>query len=335
MSPAPAVPGIRYLTTRTAVADFFDLVMKEQLSFPAVVVTKPSHEAAPYIPLDDLYEAIGDIADIYFLDSAAVDIREVVPRRAGAADLEDVNVYGGATRMFPAGRWDSARLFMARSPEEGKQRVRAITGHVKSLLNHRGSLSYTTSTSQNADAVRRESDSVKLVAAEAENTALRERVRKLEAQLAAATRSKPASKPKTGPVPVHKPVRRMFADADAEIRFRVMALWAEQTTPAEKQESPLPKYTFGEGFAASLDELSAHNPQLLDKVARCVLRILLGQDRDGHKLDTTGKVREDGAVAWRSYVEQNTASARRLHYWRKPGGQVELGKVVLHDDYSI
>jgi len=334
MSPAPDVPGVRYLTSRTAVADFFDLVMKEQLMFPAVVVTKPTHEPAPYIPLNELYESIGDIADIYFLDSTAVDVRDVVPRNTGGPSLDEVNVYGGATRVFPAGQWDSARLFTARSADEGRRRVRTITGHVKALVGaNRGSVSYTTSTPEAGDVARRESDSIRCVQLEAENAELAAKVARLEAQLAA--KPKPAPKPKTGPIPVQKPARRMFADADAEIRFRVMTLWAEQTTPAQKQESPLPKYSFGPGFAASLDDLSAHNPQLLDKVARCALRVLLGQDRDGHKLDPAGKTREDGAVAWRSYVEQNTASARRLHYWRLPGGQVELAKVVLHDDYSI
>jgi hypothetical protein len=30
-----------------------------------------------------------------------------------------------------------------------------------------------------------------------------------------------------------------------------------------------------------------------------------------------------------------TAAARRLHYWRLPGGRVELAKIVYHDDFSI
>lgn len=126
----------------------------------------------------------------------------------------------------------------------------------------------------------------------------------------------------------------MFADAGDEVRFRVMALWAELTTPQEKIERPLPRYAFGPDFARAMEEVGGSNAVLFDKVARCVLRILLGQDRDGHKLDITGKTREDGAVAWRSYVEQKTASARRLHYWRLPGGGVELSRVVLHDDYT-
>lgn len=45
--------------------------------------------------------------------------------------------------------------------------------------------------------------------------------------------------------------------------------------------------------------------------------------------------RDDGARAWRCSLQVGTPSARRLHYWLLPGGQVELAKVVYHDDFSI
>lgn len=330
--PTITAPGVRHLSSRTAIIDFFDLVMNNQLLFPAVVVTRSTREDEPFIPLDELYAAVGDFADVYYLDGSH-DIRDLVTPAPGV-DFADVNVYGGATRVFPAGRWNDARLFTARTREEGRDRIRHIAGHLKALSGSTGSLSYSTSTAQAeaADAVRRASATVRVVELEAENADLRQKLARAEAA-AARPAATPRPKTPTGPVPVVKPSRRMFADAGDEIRFRVMSLWAEQTTPQEKQQSPLPKYVLGPEFAASLEELSAHNIGLLDKVARAVLRVLLGQDRDGHKLDITGKVREDGAVAWRSYVEQKTASARRLHYWRLPGGSIELSRVVLHDDY--
>lgn len=327
-----AVPGVRLLRTRTAVIDFFELVLSDALSFPAVVVTRPTASDEPLLPLAELHSAVSDIADVYYLDG--VDLRNVLTG-SPAHPLEDVNVYGGATRVFPAGQWDDARLFLTRTSAEGRVRVRHIARHVRELSTTRGSLSYTTSTqsSPSTDDAHRASASVRVVDLEADNAALREQVDRLTR--AAASR-KPTARPKA---PVERECapqtsRRMFADAGDEVRFRVMALWAELTTPQEKIERPLPRYAFGPDFARAMEEVGGSNAVLFDKVARCVLRILLGQDRDGHKLDITGKTREDGAVAWRSYVEQKTASARRLHYWRLPGGGVELSRVVLHDDYT-
>ena len=84
-------------------------------------------------------------------------------------------------------------------------------------------------------------------------------------------------------------------------------------------------------FYAAIGVLIA-DPALRDKIARACVRVLTRQDRDAHRL---GPEREDGASAWRSYVEQKAASARRLHYWTLPGGAIELARVVLHDDYRI
>lgn len=325
------VPGVRYLTTRNAVADFFEMASAGSLQFPAVVVSRPSHSPGPLISLAELYADVGDVADVYYLDGS-VHPRDVVKGQA-AAKLNEVNVYGGAIRVIPAGQWGSASLFLARTPEEGRAKVGAIRNHLKRLTAVRGSVAYATQSTDATDEVHRAPDSVRVVELTAENAELKKAVRALRATSAAGP-TKPKA-PKTGPVPTQKQVRRMFADAKDEIRFRVMALWAEQTTPQQKLDQPLPSYAVSEGFAESLDMLSEHNPALLDKTAKAVLRILLGQDRGGHKLDASGKVREDGAVSWRSYIEQGTPSARRLHYWRKPGGSIQLAKVVVHDDYSV
>ena len=329
-----AVPGVRVLSQRTAIIDFFDLVMNEQLLFPAVVVTRSTKETEPFIPLEELHAAVGDFADVFYLDPDSLDIRDLISR-TGVHTLDEVRVYGGATRVFPAGRWNEARVFLSRSGDEGRDRVRHIAAHLRANTGARGSISYTTSTETSAahDAVRRASASVKVVELEAENAVLRQQVIRLTNAASKSAAPKPKA-PTTGPIPVQKDARRMFADAGDEVRFRVMALWAEQTTPQQKLDAPLPKYTMGPNFAATLEDLGAQNPVLFDKVSRLVLRILLGQDRDGHKLDITGKTREDGAVSWRSYVEQKTASARRLHFWRLPGGGIELSRVVLHDDYT-
>lgn len=47
---------------------------------------------------------------------------------------------------------------------------------------------------------------------------------------------------------------------------------------------------------------------------------------------------EDGAKAWRCSLQDNTASARRLHWWEIPGKggrTIEFASVAVHDDFSI
>lgn len=45
-------------------------------------------------------------------------------------------------------------------------------------------------------------------------------------------------------------------------------------------------------------------------------------------------VRGDGARCMRCSIENDTASARRLHWWRRRDGVVEFSRVVLHDDMT-
>jgi hypothetical protein len=54
--------------------------------------------------------------------------------------------------------------------------------------------------------------------------------------------------------------------------------------------------------------------------------------RTGSGGDDPIRQRDDGAVCWRVSLQVNTPSARRMHYWKLPGGAYELSRVVLHDD---
>ncbi len=40
----------------------------------------------------------------------------------------------------------------------------------------------------------------------------------------------------------------------------------------------------------------------------------------------------DEATAWRCNVQTKSASARRLHFWICPGGDIEFVNVAIHDD---
>jgi len=96
--------------------------------------------------------------------------------------------------------------------------------------------------------------------------------------------------------------------------------------------------------SAILDSLESTEGVDRSKVVDVVVEILTGladqlDGRDTHPLrDSVGGnsrpvVRADGAICWRAALQRETASARRLHFWRL-GQTVELSRVGLHDDVS-
>ncbi|MGR0319437.1 hypothetical protein [Agromyces sp. ZXT2-3] len=134
--------------------------------------------------------------------------------------------------------------------------------------------------------------------------------------------------------------RAGFPDLDSWVRHEITCAWVERIPACDKMTHPLPTYTMGPDFAPSLESLDADK---FAKAVKAVVDVLTGRakDMDGrelHHLRTSESggapylVRDDGAHAMRCAIERNTASARRLHYWVLPGGQIELGRVVLHDD---
>ncbi len=315
------VPGATPLRTMSEIRDFVDMVRSGTLTAPAIIVTKPGHASGPYVPLEELQAHLSGHADLYFLDGP-VQMRDVLT----GSEMYEYNVYGGAARVFPTDEREECRLFFAHTPAEGRETARKIVDHVRRLTKKATGAAYTTATVDPEVAPEKNPDAVLA----AENATLRRRLEEATAKVTAA-RQKPRAV--TPAMTQSATNRRLFLDAAEETRYRVNVLWVESTSPQEKEDNPLPEYEFGPDFAGSLDELSRQNPVVMDKTARAVLKLLLGQDREGHK-NTNCKPREDGAVAWRTYIEQKTASARRLHYWRKPGGTIELSRVVLHDDYT-
>jgi hypothetical protein len=140
------------------------------------------------------------------------------------------------------------------------------------------------------------------------------------------------------------PARRPeFADRERGFRFAVEAAWASRTPVGEQAAKPLEKYLIGPEFLASLDAIDGVTEE---KVADVVFEVVTHRaeqlaGRDMHRLragsggdDPVRTREEDGAVCWRVALQRNTASARRLHFWRLPDGRVELSRVVLHDDMT-
>lgn len=136
--------------------------------------------------------------------------------------------------------------------------------------------------------------------------------------------------------------RSAWPDEESWLRHEVTCTWATRTGAFDKKQHPLKDYTVGPAFISSLTELG---DSYTDKVLRGVVDILTGRapevtSRELHRLrqgvggNDPYVTRADGASCWRINLESNTASARRLHYWQLPGGQIELSRVGIHDDVA-
>lgn len=132
----------------------------------------------------------------------------------------------------------------------------------------------------------------------------------------------------------------LFAHPVDQLEFEVRLAWARRTTPDEKSSLPLAAYELAEGFIASLDDVDGISRQ---KVVDVVVDVLTGRvhelgSRDSHQLrESDGPSaayvkRADGSTCWRVALQRNTPQARRLHYWQRPDGSVELSAVRKHDD---
>lgn len=165
----------------------------------------------------------------------------------------------------------------------------------------------------------------------------RARVRELESELAAAARRIG----KAGrAVELVEAEGALFADAEEQLRFEVMLAWARRIPAGEKASKPLGQYRIGPEF---IETLTSTDGIERSKVVDVMVEVACGlawsiagrelhQLRTGEHGDAPGRVRADGATCWRTSLQVNAASARRLHYWMLNDGTVEFSSVRLHDD---
>jgi len=130
-----------------------------------------------------------------------------------------------------------------------------------------------------------------------------------------------------------------FATPEHAVRHAIYLAWVERVPATEKADHPLPEYEMGAELAPSL--LALRDGQLA-KALRCAVDMLTGMGETMHSrrvhplresaAGNSGIYTDDrGAVCMRAYIEADTASARRLHYWKLPDGSIELIRIVLHD----
>jgi len=124
-------------------------------------------------------------------------------------------------------------------------------------------------------------------------------------------------------------------------------VWISTYTPLDRSERfPLDpnKMDYGVRFFESL-KITQCSDNDLKKVLRCILDIITGREaveprhhvhpiRDGEGAGSQDIVASDGSIALRAYVEEETAAAKRLHYWMSPSKRITLERVVPHNDYK-
>ncbi|MGH3506081.1 MAG: hypothetical protein ACRDO2_02620 [Nocardioidaceae bacterium] len=96
----------------------------------------------------------------------------------------------------------------------------------------------------------------------------------------------------------------------------------------------------GPRFLKSLDSVhGVDRGKVLDVVVEVITGLAVDVPaRELHPLrqseggNAPAVVRPDGSTCWRAAIQSHTPSARRLHYWQRRDGSVEISRVVLHDD---
>lgn len=328
---------------RRAAGDLAEQIVDIRRATPLIVVTAPSGRTESFVPVDRLNLAIGSEADIAFVSSRATNWLSDRLTELGHSSL---HVYGGATRLYPAGSTDdaSAPVFTARTNTDGERVLTRLRERVAPPRAERSKrepkswkqpaqLPQESNPGPDADAAAgllQENRDLR-VEVQAGRMQIEQLTRQLSEVRQRSSKARKRDRDAGATAVVDRP-SRFFLDAGEDIRYRIQTSWAEQVPAEQKDKLPLAMFTLGDDFSASVEAVAGADATLRDKIARACVRVLTRQDRDTHKL---GEERDDGATAWRSYVEQKSPSARRLHYWAVPGGAIELARVVLHDDYRI
>ncbi|MBH0007914.1 hypothetical protein [Salinibacterium sp. SWN1162] len=135
--------------------------------------------------------------------------------------------------------------------------------------------------------------------------------------------------------------RERFDTVDEWIRHEIYLAWIGRMDASDRATWPLPaSYSVGEQFAPSFEQ---HDNSSREKTLKAVVDVLTGRARElparalhplrsGDGATAGDVVRPDGARCMRVHIEKNVASARRLHFWHCDDGEIELSRVVVHDD---
>ncbi|PYI39282.1 hypothetical protein CVS30_04755 [Arthrobacter psychrolactophilus] len=163
--------------------------------------------------------------------------------------------------------------------------------------------------------------------------ALKGDLAKAKASLVQLRQQKRSASSRTGSSP-----ETLFLDPAEQFEFGLLTAWAQAVPAADKAAHPIGKYSCSPRFLASWIQLTE---QQRGKTLRAVVDLVADRKgplrkREPHLLRLNegahaGVTLRGDDVCWRLYVEQGTAAALRLHYWKLAAGGVELHEVVPHD----
>lgn len=135
----------------------------------------------------------------------------------------------------------------------------------------------------------------------------------------------------------HQPV---FGDPGEQFRHELWLTWLRSVSEPERDRFSLRDFTFGPDWFDSIG-IADRDKVLTVAVDVLTRRVHEMAARQAHqqRISEVGgaptMTRYDGALAWRCYLQNNTAAAQRLMWWELPDGTVEFGRVALHDDMKL
>lgn len=270
--------------------------------------------------------------------------------------LEEVVARARAVRASVRGMLDDTERHLARLRGEAarirrqlEQELGEVRRRIMELVESE-SAQLIGSTQAALDEARAEADELReqLAAAESDRHRLLERLQELaeraeRAEHAASEARRELRREQAVVRDLRACVHRLDPDGHQRLRADIHEAWQRLTTPADRRRYPWREPRFGPDFAASLRRVHGVDRRRLAEVCA---EVVCGRaaERAGLELhplrvseggDAPQVVRGDGAKAFRVALQVHSPSARRLHYWLLPDGQVEFAKVVYHDDVSI
>lgn len=117
------------ITDLPAVEALAEQILDPRRPFPLIVITTPAGRTEPYVPATVLIEAVSHRASVV---SVTRRVSNWLSTRLEELGRSDLNVYGGATRLYPTGEVDADRapIFTARSVADGERVVLNVSKRV-------------------------------------------------------------------------------------------------------------------------------------------------------------------------------------------------------------
>ena len=137
-------------------------------------------------------------------------------------------------------------------------------------------------------------------------------------------------------------VPQISKNPDEQLRFELSLSYLTRTPDELRATFPWPEaFIIREGFIESLEALVSSGGISRSKIVEVCAEILSGQARENNsrgirewRTSSTGApiIRDDGARLMRANIQIKSHSARRIRFWIRRDGVVELEAALLHDD---